>query len=100
MPIINPLIFQVALIFIVSFLTGANSQNKNGLTRILSQKFERLLNNGYNFFYKQSDGQTRNEVGSFDNDKKMLQVKGSYSYRGDDNKMYKVQYIADENGEW
>lgn len=44
-----------------------------------------------------SDGQTREETGTYDEDGN-LKIKGSYSYHGDDNKKYKVEYTADENG--
>jgi hypothetical protein len=44
-----------------------------------------------------SDGQTREETGTYDEDGN-LRIKGSYSYFGDDKKKYKVQYTADENG--
>lgn len=51
--------------------------------------------------YETSDGQTRDEVGYFrvdDQLRKILTVRGSYSYFGDEGKQYIVRYTADENG--
>lgn len=51
--------------------------------------------------YETSDGQTRDEVGYFRDDEKLgkiLTVRGSYSYIGDEGKQYIVRYSADENG--
>lgn len=48
--------------------------------------------------YETSDGQTREEVGYFSDGENLLNVRGSYSYIGDDGKLVKVNYVADENG--
>ncbi|CAG9800239.1 unnamed protein product [Chironomus riparius] len=64
---------------------------------VTKQTFNKFLNQGYNFLYSLSDGQTREETGTYDENGN-LKIKGSYSYNGDDNKKYKVQYTADENG--
>lgn len=53
------------------------------------------------FRYETSDGQTRNEIGYFRDDEKLgrlLNVRGSYTYTGDDGKLRIVRYVADENG--
>lgn len=51
--------------------------------------------------YETSDGQKRDEVGFFRDDEKLgklLNVRGSYTYIGDDGKQRVVRYTADENG--
>lgn len=51
--------------------------------------------------YETSDGQTREEVGYFRDDEKLgrlLNVRGSYTYTGDDGKLVIVRYVADEHG--
>lgn len=51
--------------------------------------------------YETSDGQTRDETGTFKDDGdsgKILQVVGSYTYNGDEGKRYVVNYTANENG--
>lgn len=51
--------------------------------------------------YETSDGQTREESAYFREDEtlgRILTVRGSYSYIGDEGKQYIVRYTADENG--
>lgn len=69
---------------------------------IVRKKAERLWTKIIFYFrYETSDGQTREEVGYFRDDEKLgrlLNVRGSYTYTGDDGKLVIVRYVADENG--
>ncbi|XP_059612611.1 endocuticle structural glycoprotein SgAbd-5-like [Phlebotomus argentipes] len=60
---------------------------------------------GYDFSYSTSDGQSRDEHGEFHrknygdtDDDEYLEVRGSYSFIGDDNRIYTVHYTAGVNG--
>ncbi|XP_077286114.1 endocuticle structural glycoprotein ABD-5-like isoform X1 [Arctopsyche grandis] len=61
-------------------------------------------NNGldsYNFAYETSDGTSRSEQGQLKNpgtENEALSVTGTFQYLGPDGVLYKVDYIADENG--
>ncbi|VVC96193.1 unnamed protein product [Leptidea sinapis] len=58
--------------------------------------YENLLTpDGYLFNFDTSNGMHVKETGQESNGSK---VKGSYSYIGDDGKIYKISYTADENG--
>lgn len=48
--------------------------------------------------FHNSDGQKREETGLLINGGQELVVYGSYSYTGPDNKVYRVDYVADRNG--
>ena len=52
------------------------------------------------FSFETVDGTRRTEVGFLKSigDTKVIVVRGSYSYRGSDGKIYHVMYSADENG--
>ncbi|CAO1320216.1 unnamed protein product [Diamesa tonsa] len=68
---------------------------------ILRNDFENIGVDGYKFGFKQSDGQTREEVAEVKNlgsENEAISVKGSFSFVGDDGQTYTVNYIADENG--
>jgi len=51
----------------------------------------------YSFSYETEDGMKRSEAGKHMESGGMLQT-GSWEYVGPDGKVYKVEYIADENG--
>ncbi|XP_045472430.1 larval cuticle protein 65Ag1-like isoform X1 [Harmonia axyridis] len=64
-----------------------------------------LNENGYTFSYTTSNGITRYENGVLIRDPnrksdedEILRVNGYYLYTGEDNNLYRVDYIADENG--
>ncbi|KAH8380059.1 hypothetical protein KR009_008683, partial [Drosophila setifemur] len=55
----------------------------------------------YNYNYETSDGSKQEQHGHLKNlgpEEDVLQVAGSFSYQGDDGKLYSVTYTADENG--
>ncbi|KAK9869776.1 hypothetical protein WA026_003508 [Henosepilachna vigintioctopunctata] len=56
----------------------------------------------YFYIYEQSDGQKKEESGSYveetNPDESYFAVKGSYSYVGDDGQNYNVSYTADKDG--
>ncbi|XP_059613697.1 larval cuticle protein 65Ag1-like [Phlebotomus argentipes] len=60
--------------------------------------------NGYDFSYSTIDGQSRDEHGEIlplkdgENEIEVLEVRGSYSFTGDDNRIYTVNYVAGING--
>lgn len=86
------------MILAINHVNCAPFDLKKDAIEVTKQTFNNFLNQGYNFLYSLSDGQTREESGTYDENGN-LKIKGSYSYNGDDNKKYKVQYTADENGE-
>ncbi|XP_046963243.1 flexible cuticle protein 12-like [Vanessa cardui] len=56
---------------------------------------------GYSFDVKTSDGKSAKEVGTLKNvgtENEALEVRGEFSYYGDDGVLYSVTYIANENG--
>ncbi|XP_044752766.1 larval cuticle protein 1-like isoform X1 [Coccinella septempunctata] len=64
-----------------------------------------LRENGYSFSYSTSNGITRQEnafiIGDpnrINDDNQIIIVNGFYSYTDKDNNMYRVEYVADENG--
>lgn len=63
-------------------------------------EYENLPDNAYRFRYELSDGQFRDEYGSFVNvgDNKVLVVTGSYGFKDENGKEYRVRYKSDENG--
>lgn len=53
------------------------------------------------YSYETSDGIARYEQGALKNvgtENEALELRGSYSYVGNDGKQYTVNYVADENG--
>lgn len=100
--------------------TTTSSSTKKPHVDIVRYEYENLPDGGYRFLYRlhdnperpttyfllyyryeTSDGQTRNEVGYFRDDEKLgklLNIRGSYTYTGDDGKRRIVRYVADENG--
>lgn len=71
-----------------------------GVVEIVRYEYEHLPNNGYKYSFDLSDGQYRDEEGSFKKigENLVLTVTGSYGYTGADGKQYKFRYTADENG--
>ncbi|XP_044751783.1 larval cuticle protein 1-like isoform X2 [Coccinella septempunctata] len=64
-----------------------------------------LNENGYSFSYSTSNGITRQEnaviIGDpnrMNDDNQIIRVNGFYSYTDKDNNVYRVDYVADENG--
>ncbi|XP_044751784.1 larval cuticle protein 1-like isoform X3 [Coccinella septempunctata] len=64
-----------------------------------------LNENGYSFSYSTSNGITRQEnaviIGDpnrINDDNQIIRVNGFYSYTDKDNNVYRVEYVADENG--
>jgi hypothetical protein len=74
--------------------------NKNQVY-VIKNEYKLLPNNGYHFVYELSDGQSRDELGTFEevDGKLILRVIGRYTFYGSNNKFYTVDYTADENGE-
>lgn len=79
-----------------------NEYNYKWVLNVLIISFKGL--NDKCFFFKSfetSDGISRQEEGHLidqGTDNEGISVRGSYSYIGDDNKIYTVNYIADRNG--
>ncbi|GLV39271.1 Cuticular protein 65Av [Carabus blaptoides fortunei] len=68
---------------------------------IITYERESDESGGYRFSYQTSDLQSREEQGVIKNpgtDNEALSVTGSYSFLGTDSKMYRIFYMADENG--
>jgi hypothetical protein len=67
---------------------------------VVRYEYEHLPDNAYRFVYELSDGQFKDEYGSFvDVDgKKVLFVTGSYGWTDENGKEFKVRYTSDENG--
>jgi hypothetical protein len=69
--------------------------------KIIKQEYERFKDGSYRFYYEQSDGQSREEVGYFRNDPKLgkvLTVHGSYGYIAPNKKKIFVKYSSDDRG--
>ncbi|CAG9559485.1 unnamed protein product [Danaus chrysippus] len=57
--------------------------------------------NGYDYAYETSDGKAASEVAVVKNpgsENESLEVRGFYRYVGDDGKLYRVDYIANDKG--
>ncbi|OWR42844.1 cuticle protein 1 [Danaus plexippus plexippus] len=57
--------------------------------------------NGYDYAYETSDGKLASEMAVLKNaglENESLEVRGFFSYLGDDGKVYRVDYVANENG--
>lgn len=67
---------------------------------VIQYDYKNFPDNGYQFSYKLSDGQFREESGSFINigDKTVLQITGSYGWKNAHGKEYRVRYTSDEKG--
>ena len=67
---------------------------------IIRYEHQNLPDGGYSYLYELSDGQFKQEYGTFKTvgDQKVLVVTGSYSYVAADGKEYRVKYKSDENG--
>lgn len=90
--------FQVLSIIFYNLIICAPINGNKSQPQIIKYSYRHLPNNGYHFIYELSDGQSRDEFGSFDNEAGILRITGIYTYIGEDNKLYTVQYTADENG--
>ncbi|CAH0558128.1 unnamed protein product [Brassicogethes aeneus] len=81
------------------FCSQISSEYKN--VKVLSYHLDGPSPDGYNFGYETSDGQTREEYGKIvkkGNNEEVLQVEGSYSYKGVDGRIYRVIFTAGEEG--
>lgn len=67
---------------------------------VIRYEYEHLPDNAYRYVYELSDGQFKDEYGSFRQvgDQQVLVVTGSYSWKDQDGKEYRVRYTSDENG--
>lgn len=89
-------------ILILSLFNSTFAAPVKNQVEVVAYSFRHLANNGYHFMYELSDGQSRDELGIFENvdGKLLLQVTGTYTYVGDDSKIYTVSYTADKNGKY
>jgi Insect cuticle protein len=67
---------------------------------IIKYEYEYLPDNAYRFIYELSDGQFRDEYGTFIEigGQKVLSVKGSYGYKDESGKEIVVRYTSDSDG--
>ncbi|XP_022119570.2 uncharacterized protein LOC110996282 [Pieris rapae] len=62
---------------------------------IITNQNNNLELEGYSYSFDTSNGMHTDVIGTA---KDGIKLKGSFSYTGDDGKVYKMEYIADENG--
>lgn len=70
--------------------------------QLLLGTYERVYNNShFSYSVETSNGIKQNEQGQLTNvgtDNEGISVRGEYSYTGDDGQLYRVVYVADQNG--
>lgn len=73
---------------------------KSSQPEVVRYEYEHLPDNAYSFAYELSDGQFKNEYGSFVKigDRDVLVITGRYGYTDADGKEYIVNYTSDEKG--
>ncbi|GJQ70332.1 hypothetical protein Trydic_g22767 [Trypoxylus dichotomus] len=93
---------KVVIVFtaLVALALGASITSDKDAVVVKSE-----LNNigveGYSYGYETSNGISAEEQGQLQNigtQNEAIQVRGQFSYVGDDGKTYTVTYTADENG--
>ncbi|CAG5052560.1 unnamed protein product [Parnassius apollo] len=92
-------LFIVAALFVVAAV--AAPVNPDADAQILRFDNENIGVGPYGFAFETSNGIAQNEQGELKNagtENEAMEVRGQYSYRGDDNVVYTVTYIANENG--
>nr|XP_034829756.1 flexible cuticle protein 12-like [Maniola hyperantus] len=68
---------------------------------ILSYESDNIGVNGYKFAFQTSDGKIVSEDAVLKNvgqENEVLEVRGQYSYPGDDGRIYTIYYVANEKG--
>ncbi|CAF4877255.1 unnamed protein product [Pieris macdunnoughi] len=70
------------------------SQN-NDRNAIITEQNNNLKSDGFSYSFDTSNGINTDVIGTA---KDGIKTKGSFSYTGDDGKVYKMEYTADENG--
>ncbi|XP_044752919.1 larval cuticle protein 1-like [Coccinella septempunctata] len=97
-----PSFFQVLFALVTSVMSVPVVNDADAT--ITSYDYQ-LKENGYSFSYSTSNGITRQEnaviIGDpnrMNDDNQIIRVNGFYSYTDKDNNVYRVDYVADENG--
>ncbi|CAH4032528.1 unnamed protein product [Pieris brassicae] len=78
----------------LSSLRRIESQNNDG-NAIITNQNNTLESEGFSYSFDTSNGIHTDVIGTA---KEGIKSKGSFSYTGDDGKVYKMEYTADENG--
>lgn len=91
---------MVALLIVAVVVECAPLNAAEKSVEIVRYEYENFPDNSYRFVYETSDGQFKDEFGSFRviGDKLVLAITGSYGYVGDDGKTYTVRYTSNEKG--
>ncbi|XP_063624709.1 cuticle protein CP14.6-like [Cydia splendana] len=88
--------------FIVLALAAACAADRNADSAAQVLRFDSEVNpDGFSYGYETSNGIVESASGIVKNpnsENAALAVNGDYSYPGDDGKLYRVTYVADENG--
>jgi len=90
---------KFAIVFVALFATAAMAAGPQD--EVLRYDNDNIGVDGYNYAYETSGGIRAEESGKLLNpgqENEYIQVRGSYSYQGDDGQNYQVNYVADENG--
>lgn len=90
---------QLLFALVLSF-AFAQSQNEPQAT-IVQNSFVQDPDGSYKWHYKLSDGQFRDEIGSFktnSDDEKYFEIRGRFGFKGSDGKDYSTEYIAGDKG--
>lgn len=90
----------IGTLFLIECVDCAAIKQGKQQPEVLRYEFKQLPYDGYYFLYELSDGQSRSEYGYFDdvNGVLTLNIVGSYSFIGTDDKKHTVKYTANENG--
>ncbi|XP_017785783.1 PREDICTED: flexible cuticle protein 12-like [Nicrophorus vespilloides] len=90
----------ILLLVLLTIVNGMPKPEAN--SKIINYEYNTMyLGGGYKYAFESDDGIKKEETGEIVNegrDDQFIKVTGSYSYIGDDGKMYMVVYTADENG--
>lgn len=87
---------MLVIIFTTVVVVSGAPITDNSSATVLEHVYEHLPDNGYHYAYKLSDGQFRDETGTFNKvgDELLLEITGSYGYIGEDGKLFKVRYTG------
>lgn len=90
------ILFSIVLIAKSLPIDDLQPKSTQNNVKIINYEFNQIPKVGYKYFYKLSDGQTKEEYGYYGENSELI-VEGSYSYVVDD-KTYTVNYFANKNG--
>lgn len=91
----------VKLFLIIALLSAASVNSAPVDTaEVVLNSFLREPDGSYQLHFKLSDGQFRDEIGSFKGtgERRYFEIRGQFGFQGTDGKEYKTEYIAGDKG--